>query len=179
MRWIFFGYLSKQNQTCGNPLVQPDSALNTFKISIYGFYRQQRAKGLSAFFWKSCSKCLKDSAISHSPSRKRSSPCSSRPTTKTKFSRSKSKASRCYRIFGKVVPLSRMRIWWCCCFARLWRSCQPTKRAVIRPTGWALSSLPSTLTGKQATYISITTPAWRLSVFARRLLNECKETGSC
>lgn len=49
-RLKIFGYLFQQNQACGNPLVQPDSALNTFKISIYGFYRRQRAcQGLSAF----------------------------------------------------------------------------------------------------------------------------------
>ena len=49
-RLKIFGYLFQQNQACGNPLVQPDSALNTFKISIYGFYRQQRARqGLPAF----------------------------------------------------------------------------------------------------------------------------------
>ena len=49
-RLKIFGYLFQQNQACGNPLVQPDSALNTFKISIYGFYRQQRpCQGLPAF----------------------------------------------------------------------------------------------------------------------------------
>ncbi len=137
-------------------LIQSSTHLKS--LSMDSIDSKEPAKG-HLLFQKELLEVLKKLSDKPLTERGRSSLCSSRPTTKTKSSRSKSKASRCYRIFVRVVPLSKMRIWRCCCFARLWRSYQPTKRAVIRPTGWALSSLPSTVTGKRVTYISVTTPA--------------------